>query len=358
MGAKFETLIQKANKDFKTEIIQKGLGRCKIERIPFGDARLDFMTYGGIPEGRLIEYFGAEGGGKTTLALLNVVQAQRKYPEKQVLYLDLENTIDEDRARLMGVNTDELYILRPENQSAEEIMEIALRAVETNEISLVVLDSVPALTTQATLKKDMTEKTFCGVAGPMTTFCQKVVPLLKKTQTTFIMVNQVRDVINSMFPQKSTPGGRALKHACSLRIQLKRGKLIDENCREVVNTTENPSGIKIKVDIAKTKVFKPNRLQGTYTISNDFGVDLINDLVDTCEWFGIVVRSGSWFSLVDPDTGEILSTEDGTVLKFQGKAGLVNFLREDKDIKDELHNKCYEMSLPLENKADACEPIQ
>ena len=141
MGEKLTDLIKQVNKQYKTTLVSEGMPDENVERIPFSSPRLNYMMYGGIPQGRLVEFFGSEGGGKTTSALDIVKNAQKMFPDRRVLYIDCERTLDTEWAKLLGVNIDELILFRPETETAEQIFEVALQFMDSGEISVCVLDS-------------------------------------------------------------------------------------------------------------------------------------------------------------------------------------------------------------------------
>lgn len=337
-----DEVIKGLNKKYKKEIITTGTRVLHYERIPFSNSRLNYMTYGGIPIGRMIEFYGAEGSGKTTTALDLVAQAQLQYEHKKVVYIDAENTLDEQWASLLGVDVTQLVIVRPDSESAEEILQMILDLTDTGDVSLIVLDSIPMLVSQQALDKDMTEKTYCGIAGPLTTFSSKITPKLTKTQTTLIMINQVRDVLNSMYPQQSTPGGRALKHSFSVRIQFQKGKLLNEKNIEQSSNYETPYGNIVQAKVSKTKVFRPDRKVGSYTLNYFKGIDNIYDLIYTAMYLGFIKQAGAWYTLFDIDSQEPYTDAEGKELKFNGKTSVYEFFLAHEDLLIEFNQKIYE----------------
>ena len=177
--SKLDELMKNINKKFKDEIMVKGVKWENVDiKIPFSSPRANYMTYGGIPLGRAVQFFGVNSGGKTTTALDIVANAQKLFkaqakekgePAKEVLFIDAENTLDELWATTLGVDLEELRLLRPQAQSAEDIFQIIIEAVQTDEVGLIVLDSVGVLLSNAAWEAGMDEKTYCGIAGPLTT---------------------------------------------------------------------------------------------------------------------------------------------------------------------------------------------
>lgn len=345
--SQLEALVNQLNKKYKKEIITEGTRALEYDRIPFSNSRMNYMTYGGMPMGRMIEFFGPEGSGKTTTTLELVGQAQLLYPDKRVVYVDAENTLDERWAQLMGVDVESLIIMRPDDESAEEILQMMIELIETGEVSLMVLDSIPMLVSAQAMSKDMTEKTYCGIAGPMTTFSQKITPILTRTNTCLILINQVRDVLNSMYPQVGTPGGRALKHAYSVRIQFQKGKLLDDKNVEQSNSYETPCGNIVQAKIVKTKVFRPDRKVGAYTLNYFRGIENVYDLIFTGLFLGHIMQRGAWYTIVDKETREIL-THNEQELKFNGKTKLMDYLNENPDITEVLNEMIYEDCLKVD----------
>jgi len=366
------------NKKFKTEIIRKGTDMIYVEKIPFNSPRANYMTYGGVPKGKATEFFGPEGGGKTTSALQIVAQTQKSCLSvwnKQVselsaradeladkdtksaanelkklslelatltgngprkcAYVDAENTLDEEWAILNGVDVDELILIRPENQTAEEVFQMILDLINTGLIELLVLDSIPVLVGQNIYEEEMAKKEMGGISGPLTQFTKRAKESLTKYHTAFIGINQVRDDFNNPFNQFHSPGGRAWKHFCSLRMFFRKGSFIDTDNNELKQSAAEPAGNMVDITIVKTKVCKPNRRIGQYTLKYDSGADVLGDTVFMAIKFDFIVQSGSWFNIMDPSTGDILSDGEND-LKFQGKPKLLEYLRQDDEIFGEI----------------------
>lgn len=329
MSSKMDALLAEVNKKVKEEIIFKGLASYNYNKIPFTSPRANYSTYGGVPIGKVIEFFGAEHGGKTTSALDVVANFQAmerqkaeedsKYVERDVFYCDVENTLDSDWAQKLSVDTDRMYLLQPKSQSAEQIFDLITDAIETGDIGLVVLDSIAAMVSQDELEKDYDEKAFGGISGPLSRFSKKVEMLCAKYNCTFIGINQVRDDVNSSWGGYKTPGGRAWKHICIMRVEFRKGKFIDENGNELSNSTDTPSGTLIMFTVTKNKTCPPDRRTGFYTIKWD-GIDYLSDLIEVALKYEIIVKSGAWFSL--PDVSE----------KVQGQNGVRKYLEEHSDI--------------------------
>lgn len=368
MAKSLDQIIDEWNKDSGCIVAQKGIEEKVFKRIPFSSATANYMTYGGMPRGKAVEFFGPEGSGKTTSALDMIAQAQKIFEQeyedelerlrsivptgvkqereikarldnlkvKKCVYFDLENTLDLEWAQLLGVDVDNMYLVTPEADSAEKVLQKLLDMLDTGEVGLLVLDSVPHLVPQVIFEESMEKKSYGGVSGPMSVFCSRVPPHLTKSDALLIIINQEREDLDNPYSSYSTPGGRALKHLYTVRIRFRKGNLIDEGNREVPSRTPNPAGNIVQMEIIKSKAFKPNRRLGSYTLKYYEGIDQLADLVTMAMTYNFIVQGGSWFTFVDPDTGEIITDPDGNELKFQGMAKLLQFLREDEYMFEEL----------------------
>ena len=328
MGSKLDEIMKRVNKDVKEEAFTKGMPVYEYEKVPFTSPKMNYITYNGLPLGRLVEFFGEEGGGKTTTSLDIVANFQNMYPDKEVLYVDAENTLDIEWARKIGVDVDAINLYQPKTESAEYIFQIVKEAVATGEVGLWIIDSIPCLTAEKDLGKDLTDDARVGgISGLLTRFCREIVGLCAKTNCMGIFINQLRDKINSPVPgQTSTPGGRALKHFCTTRIQFMKGSYIDENGKTLSRSSGEPSSQKIMVNMVKTKFCRPNRHVGMYTINYDIGIDYIADLIEQAMYFNIVEKSGAWFTIVNPETGEVIKD------KLQGQSNVYKALDEDEEL--------------------------
>lgn len=212
MGQMLDEIMKNVNKQQKEEIITKGLSEFSYQRIPFTSPRMNYCTFGGLPIGKLIEFYGEEHGGKTTTALDIIANYQNMFPEKEVLFIDAENTLDVEWATKIGVDVDKLYIIQPKSQSAEELFQIICDAVDTGEIGLWVLDSIGVLVSAQELDKTMEDKTYGGISKPLTLFAKRIEQLMQRHKCTGIGINQVREDMNSQWGGTTTPGGKAWKH--------------------------------------------------------------------------------------------------------------------------------------------------
>ena len=326
---KLDDIIKEMNKKNKEDVVTLGLPTYNCKKIPFTSPRMNYCTFGGIPTGKIIEFFGEEHGGKTTTALDIIANYQQMEDARRVLYVDAENTLDVDWAKKLGVDVDSMITFKPTTQSAEEIFQFIYDAVDSGEVGLWVLDSIPALSSLQELEKTMEEKTYAGISGPLSTFSRKIEKVMARHNCTGIGINQLRDDLGAMWGGAvKTPGGRAWKHFCSVRLQFSKGKYIDENGNDLNSKAECPSGNYVLMSMLKNKCCPPTRRTGFYTLNYEYGVDYLKDLIEVAIKYGVVVKTGAWFSIVNPETGELIN-------KLQGQANTYKYL-EDEDNEDVL----------------------
>lgn len=353
--SKLDQLCSDLNKEWKEDIASRGIHHIATSKIPFTSPRLNYMTYGGLPRNRIIEFAGEESGGKTTTALDVCKNAQilfrKEYEEelettkdakrkaylesrgeKKVVYADCENTLDEDWAVKLGVDLDNMYILKPQTQVAEDIFQMLLDMIATDEVGLVVLDSIGVMVSKQAFEKQVGEKTYGGISMPLTRFSELAVLSCRKYDCTVIGINQMRDDMNSMYGGKTTTGGRAWKHNCSCRLMFAKGDYLDSNGNKLSRSCDEPKGNKVMVSIAKTKVDKPDRKTGFYTLMYDYGIDEVADLIEVALKYEIIHKGGAWFNFVDVDTGEVIQDEVGNEIKIQGQPNVAKYLNENEDM--------------------------
>ena len=379
---KLEQIMKDWNKDSKALVAVQGLERESLPRIPFSAPSMNYQTYGGLPRKRVIEFFGPESSGKTTSALDIVKNAQMVFEQEwhekterltqlideaekskaskskindlksqladlaeplKIVYLDLENTLDTEWAKKVGVDVDNIWIVRPEMNSAEEILQYVLDMYDTGEVGLIVLDSLPYMVSQNLIDEELTKKAYAGISAPLTEFSRKVTPYLTKYNAIFLGINQIREDMNSQYNAYSTPGGKMWKHACAVRLKFRKGDYLDENGASLTRTARNPQGNIVESFVEKTKAFKPDRKLVSYTLSYQNGIEIEADLIDVAVEFGVISKAGAWFSVVDPETGELMTDENEEPLKFQGKANLVRRLRDDDVLFDEIMSTVHEL---------------
>lgn len=336
MADKMDMLMKQLNKEAKEEIMSKGALQYNYNRIPFTSPMMNYCLYGGLPEGKLIEFFGVEHGGKTTSALDAVANFQMmekkkaeedpKYSERAAFYVDIENSLDGVWATKLGVDLDTMYLLQPKEESAEQVFNYIEDAIATGEIGLFVLDSIAAMVSQDEYEKDYEKKSMAGISGPLSRFAKKVEMLCAKYKCTGIGINQVRDDMNSMWGGYKTPGGRAWKHMCSVRLEFRAGKYIDDKGNELTRGAESPAGMIVQMTMVKNKTCMPDRRLGSYTIRYATGIDYFADLIEVALRYGIIVKSGAWFQIYDFEKEEYISE------KIQGQNGVYTYLDENEDM--------------------------
>ena len=328
--SKVEEIMKEINKEQKATIITQGLAQYDFERIPFTSPRLNYMTFGGIPVGKLIEFYGENHGGKTTTALDLVANYQRMPNSKGVLYVDQENSLDTVWARKLGVDLErsDFYVLSPSGQGAETVFDMIIKMIETGEIGLAIIDSLGAMMSNKAFEEDIEDKQYGGISMGLTKFSKKAEMLCNRTGCTVIGINQWRADLNSQFGGYTTPGGEAWKFMCSVRMEFRMGKYFDEKGNDLTRQAENPYGNYVLVNMKKNKTCPPTRRTGFYTLTYLDGIDYLADLVEVAIKFGIIDKSGAWFSILDMETGE-------QIVKLQGQQKVNEYL-EDEEHRDVL----------------------
>lgn len=335
-----DSIIKDLNKKFKCSLVNEGLVFEKISRIPFSSPRLNYMLYGGLPVGRIVEFSGEEGGGKTTTALDVVANSQKLFPEKKAVYIDVERTLDPEWATKLGVDISKLILVSPEEQTAEQIFEVAKALVETGEISVCVIDSLAAMVSAQAYSKTIEDRTYGGISLALTLFSKEMIPICARTGCILLGINQLRDDMNSTYGGTTTTGGKAWKHNCSVRMTFRKSDYIDDKGTSLTRSCENPSGHFVKVALVKSKVCKLDRKIGFYSLKYLDGIDVLSDIIDIGIKEGFISASGAWYSLVDAETGELYQQE-GKDLKFQGKQKLKEFLLANEDWTEDLKEQIF-----------------
>ncbi|MBR4377313.1 MAG: hypothetical protein IKP50_00285 [Bacilli bacterium] len=357
--SKLDEIVKQVNKDWKENIASRGVIWKKLPKIPFTSPRLNYMLYGGIQRGRLHEFSGPEGGGKTSTALDLCKNAQKlfqeEYAEKlsnakdekekafieaigpqKVVYADCENTLDEDWARTLGVDVDGMYILKPQTQAAEDIFQIVLDMLNTGECGLAIIDSLGVMMSKQAYEKSMDEKTYGGISMPLTLFSKKAELACHKYNATVIGINQERADMNNPYGGTTTPGGMGWKYNCTTRLRFSKGDLLDEDGNKLTRSSEFAAGNRVMVGLLKQKGDKPDRRLSFYTLTYKNGIDEIADLIEVALKYGYIQKGGAWFSFVDIETGEVVTDEEGKEIKVQGQSNVAKLLRENDVLLDEL----------------------
>ena len=351
-----KSVLKSISKKYGDSVVKVGVEGLEVDGLlSLGTPSFDFCIYGGIPEGRIVEFSGAEGSGKTTSAFITAASYQREEIKRNpdnpraIILLDNEGTADPVWAKKLGYNMDEdaevpTIIIRPEAQSAEEIFDMALDMLKTGEVGLLIFDSIATLVPMQIADESMEKQQMGGIAKALTRFANTAIGLLRKHKATLIAINQVRENISGYGDPLITPGGRAWKHACSMRLMFKRGEFFDAEGNTLMKRdAQSPAGHVIEVAVLKTKTCKWDRKLGYMHLDYNKGVDVLQDTLDVATHFGYIDNSvqGS-FKLVDVDTGEVMLDSEGKEIKIRGKKNLTAYFRENVDQWKRLYDLVYD----------------
>jgi recombination protein RecA len=291
--------------------------KVDVELIQSGALSLDLALGGGYPKGRIIEIYGPESSGKTTLTLHAIAEVQRN--GGTAAFIDAEHALDPAYAKKLGVDTDNLLVSQPDN--GEQALEIAETLVRSNAVDLVVVDSVAALVPQAEIDGDMGDSHMGLQARLMSQALRKLTGIINKSKTTVIFINQIRMKIGVMFGNpETTTGGNALKFYASVRLDIRRTGQI--------KVGEDIVGNRTKVKIVKNKIAPPFRI-AEFDIMYNEGISKTGDVLDLAVQHGIVGKSGAWFDYADAKIG-------------QGREATKGYLKEHPDVLAEIDAKVRE----------------
>ena len=309
-----QAAMAKIEKDFGKGSIMK-LGDESVEdvdTIPTGSLSLDAaLGVGGYPKGRIIEIFGPESSGKTTLALHAIAEAQKA--GGLAAFIDAEHALDRFYAAKLGVNTDDLLISQPDN--GEQALEIADQLIRSSAIDIIVIDSVAALTPKADIDGDMGDNKVGLQARLMSQALRKLTSSISKTNTTCIFINQLREKIGIMFGNpETTTGGNALKFYASVRLDIRRVTTLKDG--------DTPIGNQVRVKIVKNKVAPPFR-KAEFEITFGEGISRVGEIVDLGVELGILKKSGSWFSYGETRLG-------------QGRDAVKKLIKDNPELSEEI----------------------
>ena len=293
------------------------LGNYKMEDVDVistGAIGIDLaLGVGGIPKGRIIEIYGPESSGKTTLTLQIIAEAQKAGGE--TAFIDAEHALDPIYAKKLGVDIDRLLVSQPNN--GEEAMEITEKLIRSSAIDLVVVDSVAALVPQAEIEGNMGDTHVALQARLMSQALRKIAGAMNKTNTTVIFINQLREKVGGYGNPEVTPGGRALKFYSSVRIDIRKGQQIVDGGKHVGNLT--------RVKIVKNKVAPPFKEVEVEMVYGQ-GISRMGSLIDTAIEFDIINKAGSWFSYGEEKIG-------------QGREKVKKYLDENPEKAEEIKKK-------------------
>ena len=311
--------MEQITKQFGDGSIMK-LGDAKkvdVELLPSGSLSLDLALGGGYPKGRIIEIYGPESSGKTTLTLHAIAEIQKQ--GGTAAFIDAEHALDPSYARKLGVDTENLLIAQPDN--GEQALEIAETLVRSNAVDLIVVDSVAALTPQAEIDGDMGDSHMGLQARVMSQALRKLTGIIHQSKATVIFINQIRMKIGVMFGNpETTTGGNALKFYASVRMDIRRTGQIKVGDDIIGNRT--------KVKIVKNKIAPPFRL-AEFDIMYNEGISKTGDILDLAAQYGVVEKSGAFYKY----GGETIG---------QGRDKTKTFLKDNPEIMSEIDNKVRE----------------
>lgn len=291
--------------------------RVQVETVPTGSLSLDIALGGGIPKGRIIEIYGPESSGKTTLTLHAIAEIQKQ--GGSAAFIDAEHALDPAYAKRLGVDTDNLLISQPDN--GEQALEIAETLVRSSAVDLIVVDSVAALVPRAEIEGDMGDSHMGLQARLMSQALRKLTGVINRSNTTVIFINQIRMKIGVMFGNpETTTGGNALKFYASVRMDIRRISQIKQG--------EDVIGNRARVKVVKNKIAPPFR-QAEFDIMYNKGISKSGDIVDLGVAHNIVEKSGAWFAYKDNKIG-------------QGREAAKAYLEENPSVMEEIAKKTRE----------------
>ena len=312
-----ELALSQIEKQFgKGSIMKLGAHvKADVDTIPTGALTLDVaLGVGGLPRGRVVEIFGPEASGKTTLTLTAIREIQKK--GGVAAFIDAEHAFDSTYAKLIGVNLDDLLISQPD--TGEQALEITETLVRSNAVDLVVVDSVAALTPRAEIEGDMGDSHMGLQARLMSQALRKLTGAISKSRTCVIFINQLREKIGVMFGSpETTPGGRALKFYCSVRLDVRRIATLKEADKVI--------GGHVRVRVVKNKVAPPFH-EGEFDILHNEGISKTGAIIDAGLNTEVVTKSGTWLSFKEEKLG-------------QGRDAAIKALKEKPKLADEIEKE-------------------
>jgi recombination protein RecA len=277
-----------------------------VDTTPTGSLSLDLALGGGLPRGRLIEIFGAEGGGKTTLTLHAVAECQKA--GGIAAFIDAEHALDPKYAEALGVDVENLFVSQPDN--GEQALEIADTLMRSGAIDLVVIDSVAALVPRSEVEGEMGDIQVGTMARMMSQGCRKLAGTAGRSNTTVIFINQIREKVGVIYGSpETTPGGRALKFFASVRLRVSRSEAIKNGAEQIGNRT--------KVSVLKNKIAPPFR-DAEFDLIFGKGINKYGDILDLAVQKGLIQKGGAWFTVGDE--------------RFQGRDNARQYLQDNPEI--------------------------
>lgn len=334
-------MAKKLNRAYKNEKLALTADVVpEYERLASGDLGTDFPLYGGLPYGRLVSISGKEHSGKTTAASLFMAAYQRANPDKTCIYVDVEHSLDKIfQTSMTGLDLTKLIYFNPERMSGEQILDAILEFEDSDDVGMIILDSVPALVSAREYDSDVEKD--CGMAGnmakPLGKFIRKMLDQLMAKNNILLIINQVRvsGITFAGAPIYTEPGGSAIAYYASLKLRFgtrtfTQGDKVD--CRD----GENADGFRLMFATTKNKTASTQRGGGFMTFRYDTGLDWVTDLLEVAIKFEFIQRPNNMtYILVNLQTGEPYVDETGQPLKFVGKQKLKDFLRNNVEFQNE-----------------------
>jgi recombination protein RecA len=328
-----EEAVSRMEKNFGKGAVMR-LGErthMNVETISTGSLSLDLALGGGLPRGRLVEIFGAEGGGKTTLTLHCLAEAQKA--GGICAFIDAEHALSPDYARALGVDVDNLFISQPDN--GEQALEIADTLLRSGAIDCIVIDSVAALTPRNEIEGEMGDLQVGAMARMMSQGCRKLASTVGRANAVCIFINQIREKIGVMYGSpETTPGGRALKFFASVRMRVSRGEQIKDGTEAIGNRT--------KVRIDKNKIAPPFR-EAEFDLIYGKGISKYGDILDLAVKQNLIQKGGAWFTLGDE--------------RFQGRDNVRAYLEQNALITEQLEDQIREAYGFAARNGAAAQPV-
>ena len=362
--ATYAEIIKKCKKDWECPDLMDSVNKVSGEKIPFSSPSLNYITYGGIPKVGLTHFYGFEGGGKSTTAMdlcksayilfandfnkevaeleEKIAAGKKEYKPvladlkergpKKILYIDIEHTFDRKWGNVLGL-TEILDVMQTPNVTGEEVLNKLYDIIETGEMGLVILDSVPSLIPATEMKKKIGDRTVAALAGLMTEFSRRINPILFRGTCALVLINQQRENMDNPYVDR-VPGGRAIRFYASLELSFRRGNPLDFLGNELPQKTENPAGYKIIVTVKKQKSAPFDRRLGEYYLMSKTGLRVDFEFIQLAiTKYDIIHKQGGWYYMYDPYTREIIMKDDKE-LKVNGLAKVYEYCQLDKELYD------------------------
>lgn len=345
----FEKLIADLNKKCANTVVFGGADLTEVPKIPMNNIQLDYLFRGGFPEGKLYEFYGPPSSGKTVMSykLLSEWQKLPQNKDRRAIIFDYEDSHTDRWATTLGVNMDKekgnVIIWRPmSGESAEDMFDLMCKFADTGEIGFIILDSVGALVSKARKdKKSFEEKTMGGIAGSLTDFINEFNWRINRYNITFVAINQLREEFDNPNSKGKSPGGKAFKHNCGIRLFFSAGEYFDykgDGCSRY----SDAAGHHITLAVEKNKLTINDRKKASITFRYLSGIDDFQDNIEFAVLHGFIRGSGAWYEIIDYSTGEVLPK------KINGMKNVIEFFKNNMDMYDAMYKKMREYVLTEE----------